>query len=98
MNVMENSFVTFLIETGRIQKTDLEKSLTSKGPSEDLSIEDQLLSSGLFTEAEFRSYLEEFYGVPFAAKEDFPQEPLLVNNLSDSIHEGVQIHSCSPRR
>jgi general secretion pathway protein E len=82
MDFMENSFVTFLIATGKIQKSDLEKNLTPKESSEDLSIEDQLLSSGLFKEAEFRSHLEEFYGVPFAAKEDFPQEPLLISNLS----------------
>jgi type IV pilus assembly protein PilB len=82
MNLVENPFVSFLIETGKIERMDLEKALSSKGPSEDLSVEEHLVSSGLLTEAELRSHLEGFFGVPFASKDDFPQEPLLINNLS----------------
>jgi general secretion pathway protein E len=81
MNLIENPFVSFLIETGKIERMDLEKSLSSKGPLENVSIEEHLLTSELLTEVEFRSYLEEFYGVPFATKEDFPEEPVLVNTL-----------------
>jgi general secretion pathway protein E len=82
MNLIENPFVSFLIERGKIERMDLEKALSSKGPSEDLSIEEHLVSSGLLTEAELRSHLEGFFGVPFATKDDFPHEPVLINNLS----------------
>ena len=60
----------------------MEKILSSDAAAENLSIEEHLLSSGLLTEDEIRSHLEEFYGVPFATKEDYPQELILVNNLS----------------
>ncbi len=79
---MESPFISFLIETGRLEKMDLEKVLSAKEPSEGLSLEEHLISSGLFTEVELRSHLEGFFGVPFATKDDFPQEPLLINNLS----------------
>jgi hypothetical protein len=76
MNNIENPFISFLIEAGKIKRVDLERIASSKGSSEDLSIEEYLLSSGLLTEDEFRSSLEEFYGAPFATKEDFPEEPV----------------------
>jgi len=82
MNLLENPFISFLIETGKIQRMDLEKTLSLKGPLEDLSIEEHLLSSGLLTKNELQSSLEEFYGVPLATKDDFPEEPVLVNTLS----------------
>jgi general secretion pathway protein E len=81
MNSIENSFISFLIETGKIQRTDLEKILFSKDPPENLSVEEHLLSSGLLTQDELRSDLKEFYGVPPATKEDFPVDPVLVNTL-----------------
>ena len=34
------------------------------------------------TEEELKSFIEQFYGVPIATLQDFPQEPLLINNLS----------------
>jgi general secretion pathway protein E len=82
MNFMENPFISFLIEEGKIKRMDLEKILSSKGDSENLSIEEHLRTSGLLTEDELRSSLEEFYGAPFATKEDFPEDPVLVNTLS----------------
>jgi general secretion pathway protein E len=81
MNFIENPFISFLIETGKIQRMDLEKIAPLKESSEDFSIEEHLRTSGLLTEDEFRSSLEEFYGAPFATKEDFPEEPVLVNTL-----------------
>ena len=82
MKATDAPFVSFLIEMGKVQRVDLEKILTSNPSAEDLSIEDNLLSLGLLTQDEMRSNLEEFYGVPFATKEDYPQELILVNNLS----------------
>jgi general secretion pathway protein E len=78
---IENSFISFLIEKGKIQSTDLERILSSKDPPENLSVEEHLLRSGLLTQDELRSNLKEFYGVPPATKEDFPLEPVLVNTL-----------------
>jgi len=82
MKSTDTPFASFLIEKGKVQKVDLEKILTSNPSEEDLSIEDHLLSLGLLTQEEMRSHLEEFYGVPFARKEDYPQELILVSNLS----------------
>ena len=81
MNRMGNPFLSFLIEKGKIQSTDLEN-LLSDEVSENVSIEEKLTTSGLMTEDELRSNLEEFFGAPFATRNDFPQEPVLVNNLS----------------
>ena len=79
---METPFISFLIERGKISKESWEKVLSSIGPIENTPIEECLVSSGILTEEEFRSNLEKFFEVPFAAKDDFPQEPLLINNLS----------------
>ena len=81
MNRMGNPFLSFLIEKGKIQSTDLEN-LLSDEVSENVSIEEKLTTSGLMTEDELRSNLEEFFGASFATRNDFPQEPVLVNNLS----------------
>jgi general secretion pathway protein E len=82
MNAWEMPFVSFLIEKGKVQRADFDNLLSAKDPSEDLTLEERLLTSGLLTEDSLRSSLEDFLGVPFANKNDFPQEPVLVNNLS----------------
>ncbi len=81
-HIVETPFLSFLIESGRLQRENLEKILSPGGPAENLSLEENLVLSGLLTEIELQANLERFFGVPFAAKEDFPQEPLLLNNLS----------------
>ena len=82
MNLMETPFISFLMEKGIIRKEDLEKVASSDGSTKDTSIEELLLTSGLLTEDKLQSCLKEFYGVPLASKDDFPQEPMLVNHLS----------------
>ena len=83
MESIHDQIASYLIEKGLIQKEDLEKVLPPNQPTEEgLSIEERLISSGLLTEEKFRSAIEEFFGVPFATKEDFPQEPVLINTLS----------------
>ena len=79
---METPFISFLIEKGLIHQEDLEKIVSSNGAPKDISIEELLLTSGLLTENKLQSSLKEFYGVPLASKDDFPQEPVLVNHLS----------------
>ena len=72
----------YLLEKGLIQKEDLESVLAANQPTGALPIEEQLINAGLLSPEQFRSVAEEFFGAPFAAKDDFPQEPLLINNLS----------------
>lgn len=79
---MNDQITTYLVEKGLIRQEDLEKILPPNQPLDNLSIEERLISSGLLTEEKFRSAIEEFFGVPFATKEDFPQEPVLINTLS----------------
>jgi len=82
IRIMETSFISYLIENGRISRESWEKAFPSGGLLENVPIEEYLVGSGILTEEEFRSNLEKFFEVPFATKNDFPQEPLLVNNLS----------------
>lgn len=82
MESIHDQIASYLIEKGLIQKEDFEKILPPNQPLDNLSIEERLISSGLLTEEKFRSAIEEFFGVPFATKEDFPQEPVLINTLS----------------
>jgi len=79
---MNDQITTYLVEKGLIRQEDLEKILPPNQPLDNLSIEERLISSGLLTKEKFRSAIEEFFGVPFATKEDFPQEPVLINTLS----------------
>jgi general secretion pathway protein E len=81
MEIQDDPFVSFLIEQEVLQSKDLEK-IASNEPSEEVPVEERLLVAGLLTEDNLRSNLEKFYGVPFATRDDFPQEPFLVNNLS----------------
>ncbi len=76
---MNNKITSYLVEKGLIQKEDLEKVLDQ--PLENIPVEEHLIHSGLIGEEDFLSAAEDFFGVPFATKDDFPQELLLVNNL-----------------
>jgi general secretion pathway protein E len=82
MENINDQITTYLVEKGLIRPEDLEKILPPNQPLDNLPIEERLISSGLLTEEKFRSAIEEFFGVPFATKEDFPQEPVLINTLS----------------
>jgi general secretion pathway protein E len=82
MENINDQITTYLVEKGLIRPEDLEKILPPTQPLDNLPIEERLISSGLLTEEKFRSAIEEFFGVPFATKEDFPQEPVLINTLS----------------
>jgi general secretion pathway protein E len=85
---MENTYfsvTSFLIERGLIKKADLEKIVPSDQGLDYFSLEEQLVNSGLLTPEQFRSTLEEFFGVPIATKEDFPKEPILLNSLPVSF-------------
>jgi general secretion pathway protein E len=82
MKSLETPFISFLIEKGFVPKEELERMTSPNGGPDGLSIEESLIASGLLTESDFQSCLKEFYGVPFAAQDDFPQEPVLVNHLS----------------
>ena len=82
MDNINHQITSYLVEKGFIQKEDLDKVLPPNQPLEGLSIEEHLINAGLLTKEKFLSAAEEFFGVPFATKEDFPQEPVLVNTLS----------------
>jgi general secretion pathway protein E len=82
MENQDRQLVSFLIQKGLIGEKDLENIFPPDQPSDELSIQERLVDSGLLRQEDFRSAAEEFFGVPFAAKDDFPREPLLINNLS----------------
>jgi len=82
MENQDSRIVSYLVENGWIQKEDLEKVLPPDQPLGDLSIEEHLINAGLINGEQFRKAIEEFFGVPFATKDDFPKEPFLINHLS----------------
>jgi general secretion pathway protein E len=82
MENQDSRIVSYLVENGWIQKEDLEKVLPPDQPLGDLSIEEHLINAGLINGEQFRKAIEEFFGVPFATKDDFPREPFLINHLS----------------
>jgi general secretion pathway protein E len=85
---MENPFfpiVSYLVDKGLIKKEDLEKIVPSDQGPDYFSLEEYLVNSSLLTPEQFRSILEEFFGVPVATKEDFPGEPILINSLPVSF-------------
>lgn len=82
MDDISHQITFYLVERGFIQKEELDKLLPSNGSLEGLTLEERLINSGFLDERKFRSALEEFFGVPFATREDFPKEPVLVNTLS----------------
>ena len=82
MKITENPFVSYLVDLKKIPGENLEQILSADGPVEGMSLEERLVGSGLLTDAELRSNLEEFYGVPLATRDDLPREPVLINHLS----------------
>jgi general secretion pathway protein E len=81
MESINTRIISFLVEKGLIQKTDLEKVLPPDQPPGELSLKDRLTHSGVLTENQFLSALEELFGVPFTTKDDFPKEPLFIDHL-----------------
>ncbi len=81
MESINTQIISFLVEKGLIQKADLEKIFPPDQPPEELSLREHLIHSGLLTEKQFLSTLEELFGVPFATKDDFPKDPLLIDHL-----------------
>jgi len=81
MESINTRIISFLVEKGLIQKEDLEKIFPPDQPPKELSLREHLIHSGVLTENQFLSTLEELFGVPFATKDDFPKEPLLIDHL-----------------
>ena len=82
MDDISHQITSYLLERGFIHREDLDKILPPNGPLEGFTLEERLINSGLLDEKNFHLALEEFFGVPFATREDFPKEPVLVNTVS----------------
>jgi len=82
MENLTDQITSYLVETGVIEREDLEKAFPANQPLEEASLEERLINLGLLTEERYHSALEQFFGVPFAKPDDFPREPVLVNTLS----------------
>ncbi len=72
MKNIDSQIISFLIEIGLIQEPDLEKLLSPDQELAELSLSERLIHTGMLTEIQFLSALEELFGVPFASKEDYP--------------------------
>ncbi|MBI5968788.1 MAG: type II secretion system ATPase GspE [Deltaproteobacteria bacterium] len=79
---MNDQIIPYLIKRGWIQRADLERVFPVGQPLENFSVEEHLLKSGLLPLQKFRAALEEYYGATFAKEDDFPEEPMLFNQLS----------------
>jgi len=82
MTNFHSQIASFLVEQGLIQKEDMERLFPPDQSTQELSFEEQLISSGLINEEQYRKALEEFLGIPFITMKDLPQEPVLANHLS----------------
>lgn len=88
---MENihaQVTSFLIEKGWVKKEVLEKIAPPSQDPGNFPVLEEFVHSGILTEEQFSSALEEFFGVPFAKKDDYPQEALLINHLSVPFMKG----------
>ncbi len=81
MEKIENQIISFLVEKGLVPEADLEKVLSPDQPLAEFSFRERLIRSGILTQKQLESAVEELFGVPFATKEDFPKEPLLIERL-----------------
>jgi hypothetical protein len=81
MENIDNQIISFLVEKGLIQEADLEKVYSPDQPLAELSLRERLTRSGVLPEKQLLSAIEELFGVPFATKDDFPKEPLLIDHL-----------------
>ena len=81
MEDIDKQIISLLVERGLIQEGDLEKVFPPDQPPGELSLKEHLIDSGILTENQFLSALEELFGVPFAVRDDYPREPLLIDHL-----------------
>jgi len=81
MENIDTQIISFLVEKGLIQEADLGKVLSPDQPLGELPLKERLTRSGVLTEKQLLSAIEELFGVPFATKDDFPKEPLLIDHL-----------------
>jgi len=81
MEKIDNQIISFLLEKGLIQEADLEKVLSPDQPQGEFPLRERLTQSGVLTEKQLLSAVEELFGVPFASRDDFPKEPLLIDHL-----------------
>jgi general secretion pathway protein E len=88
MESIHARITSFLIEKGWVKKEVLEKMVSPSQETENFPVLEELVNSGILTDEQFRSALEEFFGVPFAKKDDYPQEALLINHLSIPFMKG----------
>jgi len=88
MNPIETRMFSFMVEKGLMQKPEAERFQSLGQSSEGLSLEERLIHSGILNQDQYCRAVEEFFGVPFAAKEDYPQEPLPINHLSVPFMKG----------
>ncbi|MCJ7641897.1 MAG: type II secretion system ATPase GspE, partial [Desulfobacterales bacterium] len=74
------SLADALVESGKVNKEDLEKLLPSH--TDWPSLKRSLVEAQLLGERELCEWMGEYLGVPFATPDQFPKEPLYLNNLS----------------
>jgi general secretion pathway protein E len=74
------SLADALVESGKVNKEDLEKLLPSH--TDWPSLKRSLVEAQLLDERELCEWMGEYLGVPFATHDQFPKEPLYLNNLS----------------
>jgi general secretion pathway protein E len=80
--MMNRRFIEFLLEKAVIRRADFDEAFPQGSLPADFSVEEHLIKPGLLTLDQYRAAAEAFFGTKFATDEDFPKEPLLLENLS----------------
>lgn len=79
---MNRQFLDYLMDQEFIRRADFENTFPGGTVSDNFSLEENLVKSGLLSPEKFPHAVEAFFGVPFAKDDDFPKEPTLYENLS----------------
>lgn len=80
-----------LTSRGILKKGDYEKLIREEPLDDNNSLEEILLKKGYITLAEYQSTLTEIFKVPFAAVTDFPDEPILFDQISPHFMKAAKI-------
>ena len=78
------SLSEILLESGKISKDKLEKVLSAQSSSTE-GLGRRLVDLGLISEAVLLETLSEYLDIPFVSLKDFPQQTIMLENLSEKF-------------
>lgn len=90
-NNLKNRIINYLFEKGILKKPDYERLLADISKGGNYSWEEVIIKGGYIPLAQYKSTLEEIFGLPFAKEEDYPTEPILFEQVSLTFMKAAKI-------